>query len=63
MKALEASAHVTSVGRDSQDTIKWPHFAAHRMPILMLLFVKCPGFTFISRIFQVVFKFPTSLSA
>ena len=36
MKALEASARVMPVGRDSQGTIKWPHFAAHRMPVLML---------------------------
>ena len=54
MKALEASAHVTAVGRDSQGTIKWLHCAAHKMRVLMLLFVKCPYFTLISRIFQVI---------
>ena len=42
MKALEASAHVTPVGRDSQGTIKWLHCAAHKMRVLMLIFVKVP---------------------
>jgi hypothetical protein len=42
MKALEASAHVSPVGRDSQGTIKWPHFAEHMMSELMLLIVKVP---------------------
>jgi len=54
MKALEASAHVTAVGRDSQGTIKWLHCAAHKMRVLMLLFVKRPDFTLISTTFQVV---------
>jgi len=53
MKALEASAHVTPVGRDSQGMIKWPHCEAHKMPVSMLLFVKFPDFIHISRIFQV----------
>jgi hypothetical protein len=39
-----------------------PH-AAHRMTVLMLLFVKCPEFTLIYGVFRVVFKFPTCLSA
>jgi hypothetical protein len=37
MKALEASAHATPGGADSQGTAKWLNFAASRMSVLLII--------------------------